>query len=76
MGHAMKHLEEFQELDPSLTEHAVAKILTWVKENAPGVPGPNGTTEHVGKVMLGGVERSVKVVVSSSGNIKTGYPLW
>jgi hypothetical protein len=75
MGHAAKHLKEFQELDPSLTSEAVAKILTYVKETFPGVAGRFGGTEHVGAVAIGGKQVTVKVIVTSAGNIKTGYPL-
>ncbi len=75
MGHAAKHLKEFQELDPTLTENDVAKILTYVKQKFTGVPGSFGATEHVGPVTIAGKEVTVKAVASSAGNIKTGFPV-
>jgi len=75
MGHAAKHLKDFQEIDPSLTDDAVAKILTFVKERFPGTLGAFGATEHVGMVRIADRRVTVKVVVSPSGVIKTGFPL-
>jgi hypothetical protein len=74
MGHAAKHLKDFLELDPNLTEESVAKILTLVKETYSGVPQGERTI-HTGEVIIAGKSVVVKVVVTSSGNIKTGFPV-
>jgi len=75
MGHAAKHLEDFRRIDPTLSEDSVAKILTYVKQNFPGVAQASGKIIHTGEVVIGGVRTVVKVVVTSSGNIRSGFPL-
>jgi RHS repeat-associated protein len=75
MGHAAKHLEEFKKINPALTEEAVAKILTYVKEAYPGVAQASGKVVHEGEVIVAGQKITVRVVVTSSGNIKTGFPV-
>ncbi|MBI3668366.1 MAG: RHS repeat-associated core domain-containing protein, partial [Acidobacteria bacterium] len=75
MGHAAKHLKDFQTIHPSLTEKEVAQILTYVKENFPGVRQASGKVVHVGEVSIGGRNVTVKVVETSAGNIRTGYPV-
>jgi RHS repeat-associated protein len=74
MGHAAKHLKDFQKYDPHLTEEAVAKILTYVKQTGTQV-GTGGQGEKLIEkaVEIGGKMVNVRVVVSSSGNIKSGY---
>jgi hypothetical protein len=72
MGHAAKHLKEFQEIDPNLTESDVAKILEHVKS-----VGTSTATQHGGKafqavVQIGGRSVTVKVIESAGGIIKTG----
>ena len=75
MGHAAKHLKDFRRIDPSISEDSVAKILTYVKQNFPGVAQASGKVLHTGEVVIGNVKVIVKVVVTSSGNIKSGFPL-
>ena len=75
MGHAAKHLKDFRLIDPNLSEDSVAKILTYVKENFPGVAQASGKILHTGEVFIGGVKTVVKVVVTSSGNIRSGFPV-
>lgn len=75
MGHAAKHLQQFRRFDPSLSEDDVAKILQFVADTAIGVPTANNATKHVKLVEIGDRMVKVKVIVSSSGGIKTGYPI-
>jgi hypothetical protein len=56
-----------------LTEEAVAKILTFVKETYQGTG--KGNLVHEGEVLINGKSVTVKVIETTSGNIKTGYPI-
>jgi RHS repeat-associated protein len=75
MGHASKHLGEFQKIDSSLTDTDVAKILEHVRS-----VGTSTATQHGGKafeavVNIGGKSVTVKVIESAGGVIKTGFPV-
>jgi hypothetical protein len=75
MGHAAKHLKDFQKIDPSLSADDVAKILEHVRQ-----VGKSSSTSHGGKlyeaaVDIGGKSVNVKVVESAGGFIKTGFPV-
>lgn len=75
MGHASKHLKEFQDIDPSLTDTDAAKILEHVRS-----VGTSTATKHGGKafeaaVNIGGKSVNVQVIESAGGVIKTGYPV-
>jgi len=74
MGHAKKHLKDFQKIDPSLTENEVAKILQHVKDTGKPSPSSFGSTNYESVVNIGGKSVNVKVNVSSGGGIKTGFP--
>lgn len=74
MGHAQKHLADFQGFDPSLTADDVANILEYVRQSGTSSPGLHGGTLHRAMVEIGGQQIPVLVVASSAAIIKTGYP--
>jgi len=78
MGHAAKHLKDFQKLDSSLNADDVAKILEYVRQVAKRA-GAFESTSFGGKayeaiVDIGGKPVTVRVIESAGGVIKTGYP--
>jgi hypothetical protein len=74
MGHAQRHLADFQAYDPSLAADDVASILEYVRRFGASSPGLHRGTLHQAVVEIGGQQVAIVVVVSSSGSIKTGYP--
>ncbi|MCW5971691.1 MAG: RHS repeat-associated core domain-containing protein [Blastocatellales bacterium] len=74
MGHAAKHLQDFQKY-ANLSKEEVAKILEYVRQTGTQVGSSNGgrTLEKV--VEIGTSKVLVRVVESASGVIKTGYPV-
>ena len=76
MGHAKRHAEEFRELDPSLDDDDIANILEDVVKNGTAAPGQHGATVYTSQVQIGGQTVTVKVVKSSGGVIKTGFPVY
>jgi len=75
MGHAAKHLKEFQRLDPSLSADDVAKILEHVRQVGKSSPTLHGGKLYEAAVDIGGRSVNVRVVESAGGNIKTGFPV-
>jgi RHS repeat-associated protein len=74
MGHAMKHLQEFQKIDPKLKAEDVAKILEHVKNTGAVKATKHGGKLYEGTVEIGKKKVKLKVVESSGGTIKTGFP--
>jgi len=75
MGHAAKHLKDFQKIDPSLTADDVAKILEYVRSTGTSSATSFGGKAFQGVVQIGGKSVTVKVIESAGKVIKTGYPL-
>lgn len=75
MGHAKKHLGDFQKIDPNLTEGDVAKILEHVRKVGQSSPAQFGGKAFEASVDIAGKPVTVKVIESSAGLIKTGYPV-
>ena len=75
MGHARKHLKEFQKIDPNLSEDDVAKILQSVRDRGKPSPSKFGSHNYQAVVDIGNRSVTVNVNVSSSGLIKTGFPI-
>jgi len=75
MGHAKKHLGDFQKIDPTLTNDDVAKILEHVRKVGQSSPTKFGGKAFEAAVDIGGKSVTVKVIESSGGLIKTGYPI-
>lgn len=75
MGHAQKHLDDFRNIDPSLSADDVANILEHVKNIGKKTPSANNSTRYEAVVDIAGKPVTVRVVQSSSGVIKTGYPI-
>jgi hypothetical protein len=77
MGHAQRHLVDFRRLDPDLSEDDVAKILEHVRQTGTRLtkPGPHGESVYEGIVEIGDRQTRVRVVESSGGIIKTGFPI-
>lgn len=73
MGHAQKHLSDFQKLDPSLRADDVARILEYARLTGQSVPTANGGKLITAIVEIGGRATVVKVVESAAGLIKTGF---
>jgi hypothetical protein len=78
MGHAQKHMPDFQELEPTLTAEDIARLLEYVRQQAMETgshqPTPHGGTLYTHRVSLGGKPIRVHVVTSVTGIIKTGFP--
>lgn len=62
MGHASKHLKDFQKLDPKLTEGDVAKILDHVRSVGKATPTSFGGKAFEAVVEIGGKSVTVKVI--------------
>ena len=75
MGHASKHLKDFQKIDPSLTADDVAKILEHVRATGTSTATRFGGKAFQGVVQIGGKSVTVKVIESAGEVINTGYPL-
>ncbi len=75
MGHAAKHLKDFQKIDPSLSADDVAKILEHVRQVGKSSPTSHGGKLYEAAVDIGGKSVNVKVVESAGGVIKTGFPV-
>ncbi len=74
MGHAAKHLKDFQQY-ANVTKEEVAKILEYVRQTGTQVGSSFGgrTLEKV--VEIGASQVRVRVVESAGGIIKTGFPV-
>jgi copper chaperone CopZ len=66
---------DFQEVDPSLGESEVAKILEHVRNVGTSTATKNGGKAFEAVVNIGGKSVTVKVIESAGGVIKTGYPV-
>ncbi len=75
MGHAAKHLADFQKIDPNLTEGDVAKILEHVRSVGNSSPTSFGGKAFEAVETIAGKSVTVKVIESAGGVIKTGYPV-
>jgi len=75
MGHAAKHLKDFQKIDSSLSADDVAKILEHVRQVGKSSPTAHGGKLYEAAVDIGGKSVNVKVVESAGGVIKTGFPV-
>ena len=75
MGHAQKHLPDFQKIAPTLTADDVAKILENTRKTGIPVATSNGGTLYEATVNISGKNVTVRVVESSGGVIKTGFPV-
>ena len=75
MGHAAKHLADFQKIDPNLTEGDVAKILEHVRSVGNSSPTSFGGKAFEAVETIAGKSVTVKVTESARGVIKTGYPV-
>lgn len=75
MGHAQKHLNDFREFDPNLSEIDVAKILEYTRKNGVLKETTKNGSVYEATVKIGQQNVKVNTVVSSSGNIKTGFPV-
>ncbi|HOI92804.1 MAG TPA: RHS repeat-associated core domain-containing protein [Candidatus Rifleibacterium sp.] len=77
MGHAQKHANEFREIDSSLSNNDIARILEYVRRTGRVVPGAG---QHGGQLLekvvtIRGKNVVVQVFETVSKTIKTGYPL-
>ncbi len=79
MGHAAKHLKDFQKYDAALGSDDVAKILGYVRDIAKKAGASeatrNGGMAYEAIVDIGGQSVRVRVIESASGLIRTGYPI-
>lgn len=76
MGHAARHLEDFQEIIPDLTSEDLAKIIDAVRQNPSSTEAlSNGQTAFQARVEAGGKVVNVRVIESSSGIPRTAYPV-
>jgi RHS repeat-associated protein len=66
MGHAQKHLGEFQKIDPSLTKDDVAKILEYVRKVGTSTPTKFGGKAFEAAVDIGGKSVTVKVIAQEA----------
>jgi len=74
MGHAQKHLPDFQKLDPALQAEDVARILEYARLTGESAPTANGGRLITAMVEIGGRGVVIKVVETAAGLIKTGFP--
>ncbi len=78
MGHAQKHVPDFQHLEPTLKAEDIARLLEYVRQQAIETgsyqPTRHGGTLYTHMVSLGGKPIRVHVVTSAAGIIKTGFP--
>jgi RHS repeat-associated protein len=77
MGHAQKHADEFRQIDSSLSNNDIARILEYVRRTGRVVPGAG---QHGGQLLekavtIRGKNVVVRVFETVSKTIKTGYPL-
>jgi hypothetical protein len=77
MGHAAKHLKDFQKIHPDLSAQDVAKILEYVRATGRVVPGlgKHGATVYEATVQIGSKSVTVRAVESLAGIIKSSFPL-
>ena len=79
MGHAAKHLKQFQKFDPALSSDDVVRILEYVRDIAKKAgafePTRNGGTRSEALIDIGGKSVRVVVIETKSRLIKTGYPI-
>jgi len=75
MGHAAKHLKDFQKY-ANLSEKEVAQILEFVRQTGTVVgTGSSGEKIFEKVVEIGSHQVLVKVLESTGGVIKTGFPI-
>ena len=75
MGHAQKHLGDFQKIDPTLSKERCSKDLEHGRKVGQSSPTQHGGKAFEATVDIGGKQVTMKVIESAGGVIKTGYPL-